>query len=188
MAKIVYMRSPAGEVFSTEYPEYHKECENLGGGSKGYAARQEYARQQLREFIKPGDTVYYNVESVSRSGMSRVISFYVPVIGDNGKPRIRNINNLMGDAITMSQVDGGGLKSHGCGMNMGFAAIYNLGRALYPDGFGVEGVCPLGRKLRPLTKVKAEKAREKGFVFRGRNGDSSGWDNDGGYALNYSSL
>ena len=42
-------------------------------------------------------------------------------------------------------------------MDMGFALVYELSRELYPKGFKVAGV--------------------------GRNGDTSGHDKDGGYAL-----
>lgn len=49
------------------------------------------------------------------------------------------------------------VKIGGCGMDMGFHIAYELGRVLFPEGFKVDGV--------------------------GRNGDTSGWDNDGGYAL-----
>jgi hypothetical protein len=31
------------------------------------------------------------------------------------------------------------LKISGCGMDVGFEAIYDLGRALYPDGFRCSG-------------------------------------------------
>ena len=33
--------------------------------------------------------------------------------------------------------------------------------------------------------TKAAQAVARGAVFRGRNGDKSGWDDDGGYALNH---
>lgn len=56
--------------------------------------------------------------------------------------------------------DNHAIKCHGCGMDMGFDLVYTLGRCLYPKGF-------------KLPKGK-----------RGRNGDKSGFDNDGGYALN----
>ena len=54
---------------------------------------------------------------------------------------------------------GNGIKVSGCGMDMGFHLVYCLSRALYPAGF----------KLA------------KGAY--GRNGDTSGYDKDGGYAL-----
>ncbi len=186
--KKVYMRSPSGEVFETSRPDFHKDCENLGSGDKGYSARQAYVREYLRGFIKPGMTVYYNVNSVSSSGMSRNISFYVALVDGDGKPYIRNINHLMSDACGIREGKSGGLVFGGCGLNMGFSGVYSLGCALFPDGFGVVGKDATGRTIRPLTKKKAENARAKGFVFRGRNGDESGWDGDGGYALDYSSL
>lgn len=186
--KKVYMRSPYGEVFATSNPEYHEDCENLGSGDKGYAARQAYAREKLREFIKPGDAVYSLVRSVSSSGMSRTISFYVALIDGTGRPYMRNIDALMSDACAIREAKGPGLMFGGCGMDMAFSGVYSLGRALFPEGFGNEGADPMGRKIRPLTPKKAENARQKGFVFRGRNGDASGWDNDGGYALKKESL
>lgn len=51
----------------------------------------------------------------------------------------------------------GSCRVTGCGMDMAFWATYNAGRCLFPEGFKVDG--------------------------RGRNGDTSGWDKDGGYAL-----
>ena len=51
----------------------------------------------------------------------------------------------------------GACRITGCGMDMAFWATYNVGRYLFPDGFKVDGY--------------------------GRNGDTSGWDEDGGYAL-----
>ena len=42
---------------------------------------QQEAVRGLREILKPGDTVYTNLEHVSRSGMSRVISVFL--IRDN---------------------------------------------------------------------------------------------------------
>lgn len=182
--KQVYMRAPCGQVFGTYHPEYHQECENLGGGGKGFQARREYARSELRKRIKPGDTVYCIVRSVSKSGLSRVISLYIV---ENGK--LRNIDGLASDAMArMDAKDRSGFVVHGCGMDMCFATVYDLGRYLYPDGFGVEGKDALGRIVRPLTKQKAENAVRRGFVFRGRNGDSSGWDCDGGYSLKHQAL
>lgn len=55
-----------------------------------------------------------------------------------------------------------GIRADGCGMDMCFHTVYTLGRHLFPNGFAVNGI--------------------------GRNGDKSGWDNDGGYALTYRSI
>jgi len=76
-----------------------------------------------------------------------------------------------------------GLKVNGCGMDMCFSTVYNLGRALFPEGFGERGKMPMGHIVRPGTPVLAAKAVAKGAKFYGRNADPSGWDKDGGYAL-----
>lgn len=179
-----FMRSPKGEVFETSNPEYHEGCENLGSGPKAKAARAEYARQQLRAFISPGTTVYYDVKHVSSSGMSRNISFYVVQDG-----RIRGIDTLMSDACGISESRSGGLIFGGCGMNMGFFGVYSLGCALYPDGFGTMGEHPeTKRKARAKSPRHGKQLQARGYVFRGRNANDSGWDTDGGYALGYSSL
>jgi hypothetical protein len=83
--------------------------------------------------------------------------------------------------LTFDQKNGG-LKLSGCGSDMGFELIYQLGRMLYPEGFGVKGVCENGAK-RPLNEHHARKMVSEGVKFRGRNDDASGWDNDGGFAL-----
>lgn len=186
-----YMRAPNGEVFETDTPQYHTDCEDLGRGAKGYAARQEYAKQQLREFIKPGTTVYGIVRHVSSSssGMSRVISFCVVRTAGDGRPYIRNINALMSDACGIKESkDHEGLTLGGCGMDMVFHGVYSLGRALFPDGFGTEGTKPGHKPRRANSRQHAARMVRAGWIFRGRNGDASGWDSDGGYALGYSSL
>lgn len=147
MAK-VFMRSPNGEVFETSNPEYHKECERLSR-EKGKAARKEYCRAKLREMIQPGQKVYCVLRSVSSSGMSRRISVFI--INDN---ELRNIDGFTSDAIGWTNSDKGGLVASGCGMDMGFALVYALGAALWPNG-------------TPAPHGK-------------RNGEP---DSDGGYAL-----
>lgn len=110
---------------------------------------------ELRKLLKPGDTVYCVLRRVSKSGMSRIIDFFV----------IRK-NELQRIAMPMANIldlkwskDHDGLRVDGCGMDMGFHCVYSLSRALFPNGFKVKG--------------------------RGRNGDTSGEDRDGGYALNH---
>jgi hypothetical protein len=70
-------------------------------------------------------------------------------------------------------------------MDMGWELVYTLGCYLWPEGFGIKGKLPLGRTCRPATKEKAALAVSKGAEFYGRNGDTSGWDDDGGYALSH---
>lgn len=182
MAK-TYMRAPNGEVFETSGPEYHKDCEDLGHGQRGYAARAEYAKSELRKIIRPGDTVYTVLRRVSASGMSRDISVCVV---QNGY--IRNLDALVSDACGIKRADGPGLRKGGCGMDMGFALVYSLGRALFPQGFGTVGQNASGREYRAPNPKAARAAARRGYVFQGRNGDASGWDTDGGYALGHNWL
>jgi hypothetical protein len=160
MARYSYVVKKGDEtglsIIQTENPEYWVDYEGYVEVSraKGKAMRKEYCKRELLSMLKPGDTVYCILRSVSRSGMQRQISLCVATDG------MRNIDSLAADLMGYP-VDKG-IKVTGCGMDMGFHLVYNLGRCLFPEGFPVEG--------------------------RGRNGDTSGHDNDGGYALKHSWL
>lgn len=136
------------------------------------------AIEALRGMLSPGDTVYCILRHVSSSGMSRRISL---VIQQNGI--VRNIDSLASKAIGLRESDSGGLIVGGCGMDMGFHLVYTLGSVMFRGGFGVEGTTKNGRRVRPKSKRSASAHVGKGVNFWGRNGDRSGWDNDGGYAL-----
>ncbi len=183
--KQVYMRDASGTVFGTFFPEYHKECENLGSGDKAFQARREYAKSELRKMIKPGDTVYCIVRSVSNSGMSRVISLYIV---QNGQ--LSSIDGLASDVLAYRDAtNSAGFIVGGGGMDMCFGTVYNLGRYLFPQGFGIVGKdLKTGKESRPNTKRQADSMVKRGFVFLGRNCDSSGWDTNGGYALKHETL
>lgn len=173
-----YMQDKAtGNVIQTNNPQFWKEYEQLPRAKGAEIYRQQYLAD-LRKQLKPGDKVYSVVRSVSGSGMSRALDLYY--IRDN---QLRRITHAVAVVTGWPQNDHGELKVSGCGMDMCFHTVYTLSHYLFPDGFGIEGKDALGRVIRPSTKAKAAKAVAKGFVFRGRNGDSSGWDNDGGYAL-----
>ena len=145
------------------------------------ATKEEKARavERLRAILKPGDTVYCILRHRSASGMSRVIEFIA--IKDN---RPRRLSGYISTALDMPyHRDHDGVKVRGCGMDMDFHVVYNLDRALFPDGYGVMGEMPTGHEIRPETEALAKRAFDKGALFYGRNGDPSGWDSDGGYAL-----
>lgn len=103
------------------------------------AVRQE-AIDRLKEWIKPGDTLYTQIKSVSRSGMSRVIQVM--------KISCRTETDVDGNASTEPDIsylgynvalaldwkydrDREGIKVGGCGMDMGFHVVHSLGYALY---------------------------------------------------------
>lgn len=108
----------------------------------------------LKKTLKPGKTVYTTVKHVSKSGMSRDIAVFIAYKG-----AIKDISWHVANALGYKRSDNGGVKIGGCGMDMGFALVYNIGHKLFPKGF-------------KLAKGQY-----------GRNGDKSGFDTDGGYAL-----
>ena len=151
--------------------------------------RQE-AIDQLREWLKPGDTVYTVLRHVSRSGMQREIGVVLlKSIGHSQFPADSTVRDLHPNYMVSRVLgirlgkQGDALIVGGCGMDMGFHLVYELSRVLFPDGFGVEGKYPNGSTGRPVTPAMAAGAVKHGATFHGRNGDPSGWDHDGGYAL-----
>jgi len=130
----VYLRSASGEVFSTEFPEYHKDCERLTR-AEGERLYREQSRATLRKMLKPGQTVYCMLRHVSSSGMSRRISLYIVTPAKKGQPAgLRNIDGLTATVTGHTLADKGGISMGGCGMDMGFALVYALGRAVWPKG------------------------------------------------------
>ena len=125
----------------------------------------DQALETLRGMFKPGDTLHCIIRSVARSGMSRRMDYYAMI---DGEPRW--ITPLMVRVGVPDQSwaswrkgrDYDGARIDGCGMDMCFESAYRLGRVLFPEGFKVDG--------------------------RGRNGDTSGHDNDGGYAIKHGVL
>lgn len=99
------------------------------------AARDE-AVVRLREWLKPGDTVYTILRHVSRSGMQREISLVKLTGADAGVLALDyNAAQLLGRRIGKRD----GIIMGGCGMDMGFALVYELSAALWPEGFDCLG-------------------------------------------------
>lgn len=112
------------------------------------------AREELSKLLNVGDTVYCQLKHVSRSGMYRAIDLFV--VRDNKPIRISWAASKLLEGYDNNHE---GCKASGCGMDMGFHLVYSLGSVLFPKGFDLV----LGQY--------------------GRNGDTSGHDNNGGYAL-----
>ncbi len=97
------------------------------------------AIEKLKEFIQPGDTIYTKLNHCSKSGMMRVIDLFV--IQDN-EPR--RITSLACRAIQASYNERHeGMRMDGCGMDMGFAAVYDLSHNLFGEGFMCIGETPV---------------------------------------------
>ena len=104
------------------------------------------ALARLRDWLKPGDTVYTIVENVARSGMSREIRAVLLQPADSG--RVRNgyapvvdlhPNHAIATVLGYRQGKRDGCIVGGCGMDMGFHLVYNLSYTLFPDGFDCIG-------------------------------------------------
>lgn len=93
---------------------------------------KQAAQEKLRELLPPGSTCKTVLRHVSRSGMTRAIS---PVVGDE------DVTYLVLRAMPDHRFNRthGGITMGGCGMDMGFALVYSLSHALYPDGFECTG-------------------------------------------------
>ena len=104
---------------------------------KEQARLEAFAR--LREWLKPGDTVYTILRSVSRSGMQRTIGL---VVFRDGRPLHPNhAAATVLDWRVDRQRDG--VKVNGCGMDMGFHLVSTLSSVLFPIGFRCIGLgCP----------------------------------------------
>jgi|SRR5688572_3391708 len=91
-------------------------------------------RAKLADKFKPGDTVYTVLRHVSRSGMQRSVG----VVQVNGAAYDWSgwVARLLGHRFDDRR---GGVIMGGCGTDMGFEAVYTLGRYLWPDGFDCIG-------------------------------------------------
>lgn len=116
---------------------------------------REEGLARLREMLNPGDEIKCILRSVSRSGMSRVISFYVVKDGD-----LCGLDYAIASTLGYPLAKDG-VKVGGCGMDMGFAVVYNVGRVTFPKG------CALKYSPRASQERRAGAKRET----------------DGGYAL-----
>ena len=133
------------------------------------AERQEAVRE-LREILYPGDTVFVDLKHVSRSGMSRVI---MPFIIQDNEPRYLGWTVAKALDMTYSR-EKEGIKIGGCGMDMGFALVYDLSRTLFPDGYECIGRDDAAHKYCPSNDHS--------------NGDrdyTPHHHKDGGYALKH---
>jgi hypothetical protein len=92
-----------------------------------YNQSKEEAKEILKKYLKKGDTVYTSLQNVSSSGMYRHIQLLVV-----NKKRIVNISfntaNLTGYRFKEKT---GSIGISGCGMDMGFALVYDLSRQLW---------------------------------------------------------
>lgn len=136
------------------------------------------ALKRLRK-LKPGSTIFFVVTHVARSGMSRSIEFYVPAWETSSEyvhhgsatdrpmsTERRTVKRMTIEKITweMSRILGyridqrnGGIVVGGCGMDMGFHCVYNVGRVLWPKG-----------TRKPHDRRNGEPDRDGGYALKSR--------------------
>ena len=127
-------------------------------------------REKLRAKLKPGDTLYTVLRSVSRSGMSRVIDVYRLYTDEKGEVQTDYLSYWIAKACGMTfQEKRGpeGIKVGGCGMDMGFHIVYELGQTLYPDGFDCAGKqCPSSDHVNGDRNREPHQHHSGGYAFR----------------------
>lgn len=130
--------------------------------TKAQESDRTEAREKLLAILRPGMTVNCILRHVSRSGMQREISLVVATIDrgaaecyardehrtpKHGKcprcgsfeenpmvPDVDTIDYWVSRALGYRIGSHGGIVMGGCGMDMGFSLVYNLGSALWPNG------------------------------------------------------
>ncbi len=120
------------------------------------------ALETLRQWIKPGDTVYTVLEHVSSSGMTRDIK---PVAIVDGKPV--NLAWYMARLGWKRSPKYDGLRVGGCGMDMGFSIVYGLSRTLYADSFDCIGHdCPANDHSNGDRDYSPHRHSDGGYALR----------------------
>lgn len=146
-------------------------------------ADKAQAFQNLRKWLKPGDTVHTICDHVSRSGMSRQIR--VVLISKDGETT--HPNYAVGCLLGYSQArKGDGFLVGGCGMDMGFHVVHSLGYAL----FGEEAEKGTGKAANALRKAIYE--ADKHYWHQQGKTEKPNWTKPGrewfggaGYALKH---
>lgn len=127
---------------------------------------------RLRDWIKPGDTVYTILRHVSSSRMTRDIGVVLLKKDKDGVIDLHPnyaVSKVLGYTLNKGSRDG--VRVSGCGMDLGFEIVYNLGRALWPDGAPCagQGKCWSNDHTNGLREYgKGIKHKDGGYTLRHR--------------------
>lgn len=92
------------------------------------------AIEQLKALCPPGTTVYTIVHTAAASGASRTMTAFVIELNQfDNKPRPYKINHLLWKIGAGTRTDDLTVRVQGGGMDMGFALVDTIARALYPQ-------------------------------------------------------
>lgn len=126
---------------------------------------KQEALDALRLQIKPGDTLLTTVRHVSRSGMYRVIDVYM--IKEN---ELLRYSWSVAKALEYRyDKNHEGVGVSGCGMNMCYSIIHNLGYALFPNGFTCIGdKCPSNDHSNGDLNYSPHHHKSSGYVLKNK--------------------
>ncbi len=157
-------------------------------------AERDEALGYLRESIKAGDTLFTILRHRAPSGMSRAIDV-VQITGETYRGRavvLRHTWNACKATGTAYSRAHEAATLQGAGMDFGFAFVYNISSAMFPDGFGCIGRdCPSNdhsngdRDYAPhgiFDENGSPENREPG-IGEAADGCRNHWHHSGGYAL-----
>jgi hypothetical protein len=128
--------------------------------------------------VVPGAKIYTCVKHVSASGMSRRISLYIvcPTTRTNDRGRkettheIVDITGSVAHVLDYKRHKDGGVVVGGCGMDMGFHVVYNLGRVLFPKGaplaFTSHGRRHQAKQAAKLAGKRATTETDGGYLLK----------------------
>lgn len=136
--------------------------------SGDYMTKREKEKQEAIEFLlntvklKPGETIFTILRGVSKSGMYRTVDVYC--FREN-EPLL--LSHSVSKAIGFTYDNRkNAVGVSGCGMDVGFEIVYNLGRVLFKDGFDCAG-----EKCQSNDHFNHEKNdhhKDGGYAFRHR--------------------
>lgn len=133
---------------------------------------KEEAIAELRKTLKPGRKVTCVLRHCARSGMCRWIDlYYIDGKGERQWLSYQAALAGVGDSFDKKREC---IRVSGCGMDMGFALVYNLNCILYPKGFGC-----IGEKCSSNDHSNGDRNRAK------HTKKAPHWHNSGGYALRH---
>lgn len=151
---------------------------------------KQHAIERLHEILKPGDKVYTILRHVSKSGMNRCIDLYAfknePGEAEPVKYRLTGyVCDACGYTYDRKHES---LKIGGCGMDMGFAVVYDLSYVLWPSGYGCIGEkCPSNDHHNGDPKGYQRHGHHPavytGTTPEARKAEDEHWHKDGGYCL-----
>lgn len=90
------------------------------------------ARENLIKYLGDKPTIWGTIVSSSKSGMFHKIALYCVFEG-----RIERISYEVATVLDLKH-ENGCIHKKGCGMDMIFAITYDLGQALYNNGYAIK--------------------------------------------------